>query len=201
MIHSLQSIDFLKISEGNCVLFEFTGDKKEITIQQQYVKENRQTKDDQTKFDIIYKIKISDSTLRNLLFLHSITLCNNLADILGLVEEQPNSSIFYQCFLELDVANMASILSFDSRSMKVLLDDTKNKPYFQEQFPIFFKNKIVKTNNPNKYFYRSAIDNALANNQIIAIEYMIQYIVKYQNNYTSSFLFRKNFCRLMEKGI
>ena len=30
---------------------------------------------------------------------------------------------------------------------------------------------------------------------------MIGYIVKYQNNYTSSFMFQKTFIRLMEKGI
>ena len=44
----------------------------------------------------------------------------------------------------------------------------------------------------NKYFYRSAIDNALRNGQVRAVVLMIDYIVKYQNNYSSSFLFQKN---------
>lgn len=30
---------------------------------------------------------------------------------------------------------------------------------------------------------------------------MIEYIIRFQNNYTSSFLFRKNFTKLLSKGI
>jgi len=41
---------------------------------------------------------------------------------------------------------MASILSFDSKSMKILLDD-KNKEHFQSEYPLFYKNKIQKPNN------------------------------------------------------
>ena len=95
---------------------------------------------------------------------------------------------------------MVSILSFDSRSMKILLDD-KNSSFFQSQFPIFYKNKIQKSNNKNKFFYRSAIDSALRNNQIQAVNFILSYIVKYQNNFVSSFLFQKNMRYLMEKGI
>lgn len=62
--------------------------------------------------------------------------------------------------------------------MKELLSD-KNAKYFQNQFPIFFKNKMVKSNNNKKYFYRSPIDNALLNNQLGAIEHMITYITRY----------------------
>jgi|TARA_B110000285_G_C15127645_1_gene621331 hypothetical protein len=52
-----------------------------------------------------------------------------------------------------------------------------------------------------KYFYRSALANAIKNNQIKAIELIIEYIVRYQNNYTSSFLFKKNIDKIFEKGI
>jgi len=58
---------------------------------------------------------------------------------------------------------MASILSFDSKSLGVLLDE-KNAKYFQNEYPLFYKNKITKSNKQDKYFYRSAIDNALRNN-------------------------------------
>ena len=71
--------------------------------------------------------------------------------------------MFYKSFLELDGSNMVSILSFDSRSMKQLLSD-KHKKMFQAEFPIFYKNKIQKSNNKSKFFYRSAIDSALKNN-------------------------------------
>lgn len=129
MLHSLESVNYLKIDPDNCVLFDFAGDNKEIAIQQQYKK---QTKDqgDQTKFDSIYKLRIFDITLRELLLLQSIQYSVTLTDILQLVKDQPNAAVFYKSFLELDLNNMCSILSFDSRSMKVLLDEDKNKSYF-----------------------------------------------------------------------
>jgi hypothetical protein len=109
--------------------------------------------------------------------------------------------MFYKSFLELNGANMVSMLAFDSRSMKVLLDEKTNKDYFKEEFPIFYRNKLQKSNNRNKFFYQSAIDVAYKNNAIVAIEFIIQYIIKYQNNFTSAFLFFKNITRLMNKGI
>ena len=42
---------------------------------------------------------------------------------------QPKPAIFYHSLLEFDGANMVSMLSFDSKSIKELLDD-KNKEYF-----------------------------------------------------------------------
>ena len=77
---------------------------------------------EQTKFDLIYKIRIFEITLRELLLLQSIPISKTLTDILQLVMDQPNSAVFYKSFLELDLNNMCSILSFDSRSMKVLVD-------------------------------------------------------------------------------
>lgn len=66
---------------------------------------------------------------------------------------------------------------------------------------MFYKNKIPKTNNKDKFYYRSAIDNALRTNQVSAIGSMITYITKYQNNFVSSFLFINNFNELLEKGV
>jgi hypothetical protein len=40
-----------------------------------------------------------------------------------LVEDQANPGVFFKSFLELDGANMVSILTFDSRSLRILLDD------------------------------------------------------------------------------
>ena len=87
---------------------------------------------------------------------------------------------------------MTSILSFDSRSMEVLLGEEHSK-HFSDEFPLVYKTKIQKKNNNKKFFYRSAIDNALKNNQMRAIQIIIDYITKYQNNFVSSFLFLKNF--------
>lgn len=96
---------------------------------------------------------------------------------------------------------MTSILSFDSRSMGYLLQD-EFAEYFSSEFPLFYRNKIQKGPSvDNRFFYRSAIDSALRNNQIAAVQIIIEYIVKYQNNFVSSFLFLRNFPSLLDKGI
>ena len=82
--------------------------------------------------------------------------------------------------------------------MAALLSE-KNEDHFDAEFPIFYRNKISKGS--GKYFYRSAIDSALRNNQVKAVSLMIEYIIKYQNNYTSSYLFMSNLPILLQKGI
>lgn len=123
-----------------------------------------------------------------------------MSEILQLVQDQPKPGVFFKSFLEFDGANMVSILSFDSRSMHALLDPV-NEEFFQSEFPVFYRNKMPKQNNKDKSFYRSAIDNALRNNQVRAVGYIIDYIAKYQNNYVSSFLFTKIMPTLISKGI
>jgi len=96
---------------------------------------------------------------------------------------------------------MVSILSFDSRSMAYLLQD-KFECHFNGKYPLFYKNKIQKgQSKEQKYFYRSALESALRSNQVRAVDIMIQYIVKYQNSFISSFLFLKIFPFLVEKSI
>jgi len=122
-----------------------------------------------------------------------------------LVKDQPMPQVFYKAFLEFDGSNMVSMLSFDSRSMAHLLDDS-NSDYFSETFPIFYRNKIAKNRGKNhqndgKYYYISAIDRALRSNQVKAVETMTKYICDYQNNYVSSYLFQKILPMFLEKGI
>jgi len=59
---------------------------------------------------------------------------------------------------------MTSILAFDSGSMEALLNDN-NSEYFDEKYPIIYKNKIPKKQG-HDYYYRTAIDTAMRNNQI-----------------------------------
>jgi hypothetical protein len=94
------------------------------------------------------------------------------------------------------------LLSFDSRSMAHLLDD-KNNEFFSDKFPIFYRNKISKNgkHDGDAYYYISAIDRALRSNQVKAVESMVDYIVQYQNNYVSSYLFTLNLPTFLEKGI
>ena len=95
-----------------------------------------------------------------------------------MISIQPNPSFFYQAFLELDCATVVSILAFDTRSMESLLNE-KNSQYFSDEYPIIYKNKICKDNSSTHYFYRTAIDVALRNNQIGAVHVILDYIVKY----------------------
>ena len=199
MIHSLGSTNYLKVEKQNFILFEFATDIKVISIMHQYTTEDAKS-GEETNFEVIYKIRIHDITLRELLLFQSLYVCKTQSDILRLVQSQPFPSVFYKSFLELDCSNMVSILSFDSRSLKQLLDD-KNSQYFQNDYPIFYKNKIQKSNNKDKFFYRTAIDSALRNNQIRAVGYIINYVCKYQNNFVTSYMFIKNIPVLMQKGV
>lgn len=62
---------------------------------------------------------------------------------MDIVNDQPIPQIFYKSLLELDMTNMVSMLSFDSRSMDFLLQDDFSE-YFSLKYPIFYKNKIKK---------------------------------------------------------
>jgi hypothetical protein len=112
---------------------------------------------------------------------------------------QPDPRFFYKTFLELGGKNLCSMLSFDSQSMSHLLDD-KNEIYFSNDYPIIYKNKHLKKDGKNHY-YTNAIEIALKNDQVRAITVLINYIVKYQNNFISSYLFMGNLPILIDKGI
>lgn len=91
---------------------------------------------------------------------------------------QTNPKILYRAFLDLDGANMLSILSFDSHSLRYLMDD-KFEDHFTKDFPLIYKNKITKSDHKS-YYFRSALDNALKYNQIRAATLICEYIRKYQ---------------------
>jgi hypothetical protein len=74
--------------------------------------------------------------------------------------------------------------------MRSLLSD-KNKKYFSDEFPVFYKNEEG----------RSAIDTALDNNQIRSVNLMIEYIVEYQNSYFFCHLINYNAIELLNKGV
>jgi len=98
--------------------------------------------------------------------------------------------VFFKVFLELDCKNMLNYLVFDSRSIMTLLSE-KNQPYFSNEFPLFFKNMDGQ----------SAIDVALAKNNIRTANLILEYICKYQNSYIYSHLFQHNLIELMTKGV
>ena len=83
-----------------------------------------------------------------------------------------------------------------------LLLHPDNHEYFSNDSPLFYKVKTQKGKlRHNRFFYRSALDNALKNNQLRAVQLIVNYICKYQNSFFSSYLFNKNFTQLFEKEI
>jgi acyl-CoA thioesterase len=68
-------------------------------------------------------------------------------------------------------------------------------------YPLLYKNKIPKVTKKGKYSVKSPLQTALDNNQVRAVEVMIEYIVKYQNDPTSSFLVVNCLHTILEKGI
>lgn len=94
---------------------------------------------------------------------------------------------------------MASILAFDSRSMKYLLK-SQNEKYFSEEFPIIYKNKAFKKDGAS-FYYTNALKYALKNNQVGAVNSLIDYCCKYQNNSTSSYLMVKIVPKCLDLGV
>lgn len=84
MIHPLESTNYLKVEHDNYITFQFAGEKKIINILQQFNKKNSKS-GEETAFDEIYKICISDITLRELLLFQSLYVCATQSDILKLV--------------------------------------------------------------------------------------------------------------------
>ena len=144
MIHSLESVNFLKLDKNNYVLFECAKpDMRIISIDQEYIKGDSSTGVDEASFWPLYKVKLHEITLRELMLFQSLYVCKTLSEIIDIVNDQPNPAVFYKSFFELDCSNMVSILSFDSRSMGYLLNDDF-ADHFSKQFPLFYRNKIQK---------------------------------------------------------
>jgi len=128
----------------------------------------------------------------------SLLICKTQLDVSNLVSQQPDSSFFFKSMLEFEGNNLVSLLSFDSTSMKRLLSEENNE-LFTDRYPLFYKNKLAKGN--GKFYYRNAIENCIKLNQVSACNYIIDYIIKWQNNYTSSEIFKKVLPRLLTIGI
>jgi hypothetical protein len=173
MIHSLDSLSFLKPESVNFINYQCQDyNNRIISIEQEW------TTGTETRYVEVYKVKIFEITLRELMILMSFYICKTQSDIVTLVKSQPNPRFFYKSFLELDGANMVSILAFDSGSMEHLLSDD-NSEFFNPLYPVIYRTKVPKKNNNKSFFYYTAIDNALKNNQVKAINFMIDYISKY----------------------
>ena len=59
--------------------------------------------------------------------------------------------------------------------MEFLLQDDFSD-FFSAKYPLFYKNKIRKGEN-DSYFYRNAVQHALKNNQVRAVDIILKYII------------------------
>ena len=149
MMHPLGTVSYLKLEPTNHICFRNQFyDNRRICIQDQFndIRGN-------TQFEDIYKIKIHEPTLRELLMIQSIYCCGTVSEVTEIVRDQPTPAIFFKVFLELELKNLLSYLAFDRRSIEHLLKNDVEK-HIDPAFPIFFKNNDQK----------SAIDTALDGN-------------------------------------
>lgn len=120
-MHSLDSLSYLKIDPINYINFRCQDyNNRVMSIEQEWSMMGTNGVSD-TFYDEIYKIKIHEVTLRELLILQSFYVSGTTSDIIRLIKMQPDPRFFYKTFLELGGANFCSILSFDSMSMDSLL--------------------------------------------------------------------------------
>jgi len=197
MVHSLTSCDYLKISESNLLTFE--RPKQDSNNRKVKIQEQQTDTEANTYYDDIYQVNIDEMTLRELMVVYSIFTCDSAIDIVDLIELQPNPKLFQKSFMELDQSNMIQIMAFDSRIIKTLLEfDCEEEDDETADSPIFYKMRHVLEDGT---YYVSALNVALENNQIRALNLIINYIVEHQNNYAFFFLFDDIFLELMKQGI
>jgi hypothetical protein len=206
MNHALQSFGYLKLVPDNHILFECqNSQKKEISI----AHEERFDSVDVRKvnFRTLYKIRLWNLTLRELLLFKSIYTCSTMFEILKIIKDQPEPLLFFKSCMELNASNMTNYLTFDSRSLAHLLDD-KHEEFFTDEYPLFYKNRFFKAApmktdiiHPSSYYYRWGLEDCLKSNQIKGSDLLTDYLVKYQNNFTSSYQLRVTITEMIEKGL
>ena len=114
-------------------------------------------------FDELYKIKVQNMNLMELLLFQSLFACTTQAEIIKLVESQPNQDAFFNSYDEINFSNMVTVLAFDNRTIEILLSSQINsniKKSETRKYPLIYK--IM--NKKSKYETKSALDVALENN-------------------------------------
>ena len=77
MIHSLDSLSFLKVDELNYLNFKCQDYNNRVVSIEQEWKKNQNTENVDFFYDEIYKVKIHEVTLRELLILQSFYVCKS----------------------------------------------------------------------------------------------------------------------------
>ena len=137
-------------------------------------------------------------SLIEILLLKSIYNCQHQADIVRVIENQPLPQVFFKSFDEIEMSNMITQLSNDSRLIEILLDE-KNNQYFNQKYPLFYY--FLQTNKNKKDQLKSAIDISLESNQVRATSLIINYIIKHQNSFIYQYLFKTNLIHMINRGV
>jgi hypothetical protein len=122
MSHSLESMDYLKVFHTNYMLFNgCKSDETSLNVQQEFYKKVKENDQGMSQFNTLQSINLIKLSLRELLIFYSLYLSETTADIYNVVQSQPTSEVFLKSSLDLNGANMASILSFDTKSLTHVL--------------------------------------------------------------------------------
>ena len=92
---------------------------------------------DQTKFNDLFRVKIHEVTLRELLLIQSIYVAKQAGSTYELVKAQPDPKLFLKVFLELETKPFVSYMAFDNQAIECLLNQ-ENAEYFDDKFPVFY---------------------------------------------------------------
>lgn len=190
--HSLQEFAYLRLDDTNHVSLRYPDDNNnvEISIQERYRRQ------DKTVYQDIFRLYIEEMSFWELLLVRNLSYCST-EKMASMIQEQPSSRVFFKSFLELDMCNLATLLSFDSRLVSALLSEDKVEE-MQHEYPIIYR---IRKRGSKSEECQTAIDIALGEHQVQAVNLMISYIVRHQNAPSYAYLFRENFTSLLGKGI
>lgn len=136
MVHPLCSCDYLKIEPNNMIYFEkpvFGSRGRKLFIQEQMV-----SKEGYTEYKEVLVISVDETALRELVMISSIFKLQTAFQVIDLIRQQPDLTLYFKSFMELDKANLISIFSCSSLVIRELMS---NKHKAKIDYPIFYKIK------------------------------------------------------------
>lgn len=104
MVHSLPSCCYLKIAESNLLTFERPKQGTNNRIVK--IQEQQQDQFGNTYYDDIYEVNIDEMSLRELMVIQSVFMCDSAMEVVKIIKLQPNPQLFQRSFMELDQSNM-----------------------------------------------------------------------------------------------
>jgi len=104
MVHPLSSCNYLKIEDTNMVAYEKTIQGKSerlVLIQEQQIDSKGYI-----YFTDVLTLNMSETHLRELIFIESVFNCRNSFHLIELIKLQPDMKVFFKSFMELEKCNL-----------------------------------------------------------------------------------------------